>query len=112
MTQRTKHAGDVAEQTMEELQARYKALDTKRIRADANLQNAKNQLETLKRQAREAYGTDDVAELAKKLESMKAENEQKRQSYQADLDRIEAELSAVEQKFSAAENSSNPEAGT
>jgi phage shock protein A len=112
MTQKTKHAGDVPEQTIEQLQERYQALHTRKIQSETHLQNARQQLETLKRQAREAYGTDDVAELAKKLESMKAENEQKRQGYEADLDRIEAELSAVEQKFSAAENSSNPEAGT
>jgi SMC interacting uncharacterized protein involved in chromosome segregation len=112
MTQRTKGKSDSAAQTIEELQVRYQALHTRKIQSETHLQNAKHQLETLKQQAREAYGTDDVAELAKKLEAMKTENEQKRQGYQADLDRIEAELSAVEQRFSAAENPINAEAGS
>ena len=34
---------------------------------------------------------------------MKAENEEKRMNYQADLDRIEADLAAVEAKFAPAQ---------
>lgn len=99
------------EQTIEQLQARYQALNTKKIQAETNLENAKKQLADLQKEAREKYGTDDVAALRAKLDAMKAENDAKRRSYQADLDRIEGDLKTVEQKFaaSAAGNPGNGE---
>ncbi len=42
-------------------------------------------------------------ELGKKLEAMRNENEVKRSKYQADLDRIERDLAAVEDRFAAAQ---------
>jgi hypothetical protein len=71
------------------------------------LETAQQQLDRLKREAREKYGTDDVAELGKKLDAMRSENEVKRKSYQADLDRIETDLAAVEEKFAACQENSN-----
>lgn len=112
MTQRTKastESGDsssAGEQSIEQLQARYQALNTRKIQAETHLQNAREQLATLKKQALEAYGTDDVEQLREQLQKMKSENEQKRQNYQTELNRIEGELSAVEQKFAGAENPS------
>ena len=47
------------------------------------------ELERLKKDAREKYDTDDLNELRKLLDNMKAENERKRAAYQAELDRIE-----------------------
>jgi chromosome segregation ATPase len=100
-------AGEQAgEQSIEQLQGRYQALHTRKIQAETNLQNAKERLDTLREEARVQFGTDDVAELRQKLDAMKAENEAKRSAYQADLDRIEADLAAVEQRFSATENPS------
>ena len=113
MTQRTKTSTDngdpstTGEQSIEQLQARYQALNTRKIQAETHLQNAREQLAALKKQALEAYGTDDVEQLREQLLKMKSENEQKRQNYQAELNRIEGELSAVEQKFAVAENPSN-----
>lgn len=110
MTQRTKSATDngepsaSGEQSIEQLQARYQALNTRKIQAETHLQNARDQLATLKKQALDAYGTDDVEQLREQLQKMKSENEQKRQNYQAELNRIEGNLAAVEQKFAAAEN--------
>ena len=98
----TKADGASGEQTIEQLQTRYQSLNTKRIQAETNLQNAQNQLTALQKEARDKYGTDDVAELQKKLEAMKAENESKRRQYQEDLDRIERELKSVDEKFSSA----------
>lgn len=106
MQQRSKTAAAPAEQTIEQLRERYQELNEQKIRSETQLQNAKDQLESLKRQAREAYGTDDVNELSRKLEALKAENEEKRRSYQSSLDQIERELEAVEQTFAAAENPS------
>ena len=86
-------------QSIEQLQARYNDLNNKKIRAEADLANAKKELESLKKKAREKYQTDDVAELQELLARMKAENEEKRKSYQAQLDTIESELAEVEKKF-------------
>ena len=69
---------------------------------------ARRQLSALQKDAREKYGTDDVAELRQKLESMKAENETKRRTYQADLDRIESELAQVEQSFAQSNGNGEP----
>ncbi|MDX1948317.1 MAG: phage scaffolding protein [Pirellulaceae bacterium] len=85
--------------TLEELQQRFESLNTRKIQAGTRLEAAQKQLADLQRQAREQYGTDDVAELRAKLETMKAENDQKRRTYQAQLDKIDADLAAVEQKF-------------
>ena len=54
-------------QTIEQLQERYRGLHTKKIQADTNLENAKNKLDELKKEAREKFGTDDVEELREKL---------------------------------------------
>ena len=91
------------EQSIEELQQRFQKLDKRKTQAETNLENAQKQLAALHKEAREKYGTDDVAELRAKLEAMKAENDQKRRAYQAELDQIEADLAAVEQKFAAAQ---------
>ncbi|NLX97992.1 MAG: hypothetical protein GXY83_17655 [Rhodopirellula sp.] len=92
-----------SEQTIEQLQARYRELNTKKIQAETNLKNATDHLTGLKEEARQKFGTDDVAELRKKLDAMKAENEEKRKNYQAQLDQIESDLSGVEKKFAAAD---------
>jgi hypothetical protein len=60
----------------------------------------------LKKEAREKYGTDDLNTLREKLDAMKAENEEKRMNYQAELDRIETELKSVEEKFASSETAS------
>ena len=70
-----------AQQSIEELQRRYSALNTRKIQADTHLETARKNLEQLKSEARAAYGTDDVAELQQKLAAMKAENEAQRRKY-------------------------------
>jgi chromosome segregation ATPase len=92
------------QQSIEQLQERYQQLNKRKIQAETNLDNARQQLAKLQDDARQKYGTADVAELRQKLAAMKSENETKRAGYQAELERIEAELTAVEQKFAAAEN--------
>jgi len=89
-------------QSIEELQRRYQTLNTRKIQSETHLENARKELERLQRDAREKYGTDDVDELRKKLDQMKSDNEEKRRSYQADLDRIETELSEIETKYQGA----------
>ena len=95
-------AGNGSEkQTIDELKQRYTVLHERKIKASATLDHAREQLEKLQQQAREQYGTDNVAELRAKLAAMEAENERRRAEYQADLERIETELTAVEEKFAA-----------
>jgi chromosome segregation ATPase len=98
-----KLAASSAQPDIAELQRRYEQLNTRKIQAGTSLDHAKKELEKLQKEARDTYGTDDLAELRQKLAAMKAENEAKRKSYEADLDRIESELAAVEAKFAAAE---------
>ena len=89
-------------QDMEKLRARYKTLETKKITAEANLKTSNQTLDNLKRQAREKYGTDDLALLRDQLEEMLRENERKRAEYQQHLTLIENELAAVEAQHAAA----------
>ena len=98
-------------QTIEELQQRFQTLQQQKIRAETNRDNAEKQLDELKREARETYGTDDIEELKRKLADMKAENEKRRADYQAQLDRIESELSEVEATF-ASEGAGKEDAGS
>ena len=101
-------AASNGQQSIEELQERYARLHTKKIQADTNLLHARNQLEQLRKEAREKYGTDDLAELRKKLGQMQSENEAARAGYQQELERIEADLAAVEQKFAETKSPEKP----
>ena len=95
-------AGD--EQSIEELRKRYEKLNRRKIQSERDLEHAKQRLDESKQQAREQYGTDDVAELRAKLNKMTAENEEKRREYQASLAQIESDLADVERKFAASED--------
>ncbi len=86
-------------QTIDELKSRYESLNKRKIQAEANLENAKNQLEELKTQARSEFGTDDIEALKKILADMEAENEKKRAAYQENLDSIEKDLNTVAEKY-------------
>jgi multidrug efflux pump subunit AcrA (membrane-fusion protein) len=106
MADREAHArGPVnGQQTIEELQKRYQHLRDKKVQAETHFSNAQTQLDDLKRQAREKYGTDDLSELEQMLAKLRLENEQRRSQYQAELDRIEGDLASVEQSFSVVES--------
>jgi SMC interacting uncharacterized protein involved in chromosome segregation len=97
--------GTRAPQGIDELQQRYQSLNAKRITAEADLKNAQKRLDELKQDARAKYGTDDIAELERKLQAMREENERKRSAYQAELDRIEDALVEVENRFEQADAS-------
>lgn len=97
--------GEDGKQTIEQLTERYRRLNERKIQSATLLKHAQDQLEKLKSEAREKYGSDDLAVLEAKLADMKAENERKRAAYQAELDRIEGDLTQVEQEFQATEAS-------
>ena len=91
-------------QDIDQLRKRYTELDRKKAAAEANLKTANDQLETLKRQAREIYGTDELEQLRAKLAEMKQENELRRVEYQKHLEEIEAGLAAAEKEYDEARN--------
>ena len=99
---RTPEKNGDGRQSIELLQTRFQSLNTRKIQAETHLENARKELDRLQREAKEKYGTDDVDALRKILEQMKSDNEEKRSNYQADLDRIETELTEIETKYDAA----------
>lgn len=105
----TKSTANVTEQTIEQLQKRFQDLNRKKIQAETQRDSAAARLNELKAEAREKYGTDDVAKLQEQLTKIIAENGQKRAKYQEDLDKIEKGLAEVEAKF--AESASGPTDG-
>lgn len=102
------HRGGPSEQSIEELQRRYQGLHTKKTQAETLRDEAKKRLDELKAQAREKYGTDDAAELQKKLDAMVADNARKVSEYKAHLDSIDQGLAEVERKFAATTSSPAP----
>jgi chromosome segregation ATPase len=100
--------GGSNESSIEELQRRYQGLHTKKTQAETLRDDAKKRLDELKAQAREKYGTDDAAELQKKLDEMVAENTRKITEYKAHLDSIDQGLADVERKFAASTSSPAP----
>lgn len=89
---------------IDELKQKHELLKKKQTQAETRRDAAKENLESLRAEARKTYGTDDVAELRKKLDEMTQENERKRADYQTALAKIEANLQKVEADFAAAEN--------
>jgi hypothetical protein len=83
---------------MQHLSERYKELDRKKTIAETNLENSTRELEDLKRQARETYGTDDLENLKAMLQQMKDDNERKRAEYQQHILQIEDSLAEVQRQ--------------
>ncbi len=95
-------------QDFEALEKRHKVLEKKKITAEANLETSKGTLEQLKKEAREKYGTDDLAQLHAMLEEMTRENEDKRAKYQEHLTAIETQLAEVEAQHDDAASKEAP----
>jgi hypothetical protein len=94
--------GNDPAQNIEDLRERYDHLKTQKITAEANLKTSTDNLDRLKRQARESYGTDDLEELRRILQKMKDDNDRKCADYQRDLDKIERQLEEVERQHDEA----------
>lgn len=93
---------------IELLRKRYQELDRKRTTVQAHLEAATKRLEELKDAARKQFGTDDLAELEKKLAAMKADNDRRRAEYRDHLDKIQQSLDDIERNHRAA---AEPSAG-
>ncbi len=81
------------------LKQRYEDLQKEKTRAETKLDTAEKELRKLRKEAKEDYGTDDLAELQAQLETRKQENEKKLAAYQKSLEKIEGDLEAVEAKY-------------
>lgn len=90
-----------AKQTIEQLQQRYDDFKSQKVKFETQRDAALEELENLKQEARDTYGSDDVAQLEKILQQMKAENEAKRSEYQQLLDGIDAKLAEVQAEFAS-----------
>jgi hypothetical protein len=89
---------------IEQLKKRHKELEKQKTTIEANLQTAIDQLDALKAESRQRFGTDDLDELKRKLDAMRQENEQKRAQYQSHLEQIELRLAEVERQSAAKQN--------
>lgn len=87
---------DKNKQSIEQLRKRFDDLRDRRTTAQANLRTIEATLADLKTQAREQFGSDDPAELARKLERTRAQNGKLRADYQDHLDGIDMGLAELE----------------
>jgi chromosome segregation ATPase len=81
------------------LRAKFDELNTRKTKAETNLENARKQLEKIKAEAREHFGTDDLEALKKKLAEIAEDNKRKTEEYRKSLQKIETDLRAVEDKY-------------
>ena len=84
------------DRSIEQLKAQYEKLNERKIQTKTELELAEKNLAELQKEAKDEFGTDDVAQLKKKLEEMESENKKNRQEYQTLLDKIESDLAKVE----------------
>tara|TARA_R110002111_G_scaffold262875_1_gene342495 strand:+ start:38960 stop:39265 length:306 start_codon:yes stop_codon:yes gene_type:complete len=90
---------------IETLTAQYQKLNKRKIESERDLVNAEKNLNELKQQAQEEYGTNKLDELKEKLQQIKAENERKRAEYHQTLGQIETELTKIETDHQATDAS-------
>ena len=98
MAKRKTAAKQADQQDIGKLTERYHELNTRKIQAQTNLDNARKRLAELKDKAKKEYDTDDLDELQKQLDKLRDDNEKKRSKYQASLDEIEEKLGQVERE--------------
>ena len=94
-------------QTLEELQARFQSLSDEKIKVETQREHAQQELQKIKAEALEQFGSDDLKTLRDRLAKMKKNNEQRRIDYQKKLDQIEQKLVEIDEQFVAAELDEN-----
>ncbi len=83
---------------LEGLKEKYTRLHEEKLRTEQDLANVKKQLDDLKKEAREAYGTDDPQELERVLADRRKENLRMVTEYREHIASIEKGLSALEEQ--------------
>lgn len=86
-------------ESIEQLRERYEKLNHRKTEATTLLKQAEGELERLRAEAKEKFGTDDLEALKKKLAEMEAENLRRREAYQKQLDAIDAALKEVDRRY-------------
>jgi gas vesicle protein len=84
---------------IETLRKRHKELDKLKTEEAVRLKTAEQNLNDLKTQALQQYGTDDLEALQKKLRDMEQENQRQREEYHAHLQQIQEKLEEVKKQF-------------
>ncbi len=87
-----------SEESMETLKNRYKKLYDEKIRVETELKTTTAQLSLHQESARANFGTDNIEELEKKLETIKQANEKLRKDYQEHLNLIETQLNGIKEE--------------
>ena len=90
-------------QTLEALQARFQSLSDEKIKVATQREHAQQELQKVKADALEQFGSDDLKTLKARLAEMKKNNEQRLIDYQKQLDQVEQKLVEIDEKFVAAE---------
>ena len=94
-------AATAAVNDIDQLRSRYEELTRRQTVCETRLDSASRELEELKAQARQQYGTDDLDRLEQRLAEMKRENQRLQEDYRAALDAIEASLKEVDRAYQA-----------
>lgn len=84
------------ERELNGLRQQYEQLRDRKVRTEQDVANLSAQLESLKQQAKEQYGTSDLEELQQLLEEKRQQNEEVVARYREHIQQIQADLTAVE----------------
>ncbi len=84
------------EQELNGLRRQYEQLRDQKVRTEQDIANLSSQLEGLKAQAKAEYGTDNPEELQALLNQKRQENERVVSEYREHVQKIQADLAAVE----------------
>lgn len=84
------------QEKLETLKGDYKELETKKIQTETNIKTLEAELERLRKQAQENYGTSDLEELKKLLEKRRKENETMVAEYDQHIQGIKERLAEIE----------------
>lgn len=90
------------EQELNGLRQQYEQLRDTKVRTEQDITNQLSRLETLKAQALSEYGTDDLEALQALLNEKRLENEKLVSEYREHIQKIQADLSAVENEVEGA----------
>lgn len=84
---------------LDELKKRHQKLKERKISIDVEISSSAKMLDQARQEAKELFGTDNLAELRQKLTEFNARNEALEQEFVKTLDAVEQELAAAEKEL-------------
>lgn len=90
------------EQELNGLRRQYEQLRDQKVRTEQQMADLSSRLEALKAQAEAEYGTSDPKELQSLLQKKREENERVVNEYREHIQKIQADLAAVENQVEGA----------